>query len=194
MQLAEPQNKLLRVLIVEDEPRLRDVIPEMGFSASAARSAEDALRIMQSDPHEILLLDLHLPLMSGMEMLERVRRDWPATQAIILTAYGDLAAAQRAIRLDVVEFLSKPFHLRDVELALDRARRRCASARERSAREGNAETEEPKTLAEGEYEQIIAALRRNNGNRTAAAADLGIGRRTLHYRLADYRAQGLDVE
>jgi len=168
----------------------------MGFPASGARSAEEALRIMQSDPHEILILDLQLPAMSGMELFERVRRDWPATQVIILTAFGDLPTAQRAIRLDVTEFLSKPFHLREIELALDSARRRAID----HAPDAHASDESPadpgtgKTLAQLEYEQIQAALKRHDGNRTAAAAELGIGRRTLHYRLAQYRAAGYAIE
>jgi len=197
---AAPVRKTLRVLIVEDEQRLRDlladVVPEMGFPASSVRSAEEALRIMQSDPREILLLDLQLPAMSGMELFERVRRDWPATQVIILTAFGDLPTAQQAIRLDVAEFLSKPFHLQQIELALDRARRRIANAGSQSHPEltTNPNEAEAKTLAQLEHEQILAALRRHNGNRTAAAAELGIGRRTLHYRLAEYRAMGYPIE
>src|SRR5262245_18814985 len=56
--------RTLKVLIVEDEPRLRDllldVIPDMGFTATAARSAEEATKIMQAEAHDVLLLDLQL--------------------------------------------------------------------------------------------------------------------------------------
>ncbi len=190
-------SKVLRVLIVEDEPRLREllleVVPELGFPATAARSAEEALRLMQADPPDILILDLHLPLMSGMELFERVRQAWPHMQVIVLTAYGDLATAQRAIHLDVVEFLSKPCHLREVELALDRARQRIAEARNQTRPAPPAEPAGT-TLAETEYQQILGALRRHGGNRTAAAAELGISRRTLHYRLAEYRRAGRAIE
>ena len=98
-----------RVLIVEDEVRLRellvDVIPEMGFPAVAVRSAEEASKLMESDPREIVMLDLQLPVMSGMDFFEQVRQRWPATQVIILTGFGNLATAKAAIRLDVVDFL-----------------------------------------------------------------------------------------
>ena len=50
------------------------------------------------------------------------------------------------------------------------------------------------TLADAEYRHILAALQHNVGNRTAAAADLGISRRTLHYRLAEYRERGWHVD
>ena len=124
MPTNPPQPK---VLVVEDEPRLRDlladVIPDMGpgFSVTVARTAEDATRVMQTAPHDILLLDLHLPGKGGMDLLEQVRRDWPAAQVIIMTGYGDLDTARRAIRLDVVDFLGKPCRLAELEVALARA-------------------------------------------------------------------------
>ena len=52
----------------------------------------------------------------------------------------------------------------------------------------------PIRLDEVEHQQILASLRRHAGNRTAAATELGISRRTLHYRLAEYRQRGLDIE
>src|SRR5579862_10059945 len=72
-----------RVLIVEDELRLRellvDVIPEMGFRAVAVRSAEEAKKLMESDPYEIVMLDLQLPVMGGMNFFEQMRQRWPTT-------------------------------------------------------------------------------------------------------------------
>jgi DNA-binding NtrC family response regulator len=188
----------LRVLIVEDESRLRelllDVVPDMGFPATAARSAEEAARIMESQPHDIVLLDLQLPLMGGMDFFAQIRDRWPNTEVIILTGFGDIDAARKAIHLDVVDFLSKPFHLNSIEVALERARRRSCSRQPLPASPPqseieplNAADESDVTLAENEKRQILAALARNKGNRTAAAADLGISRRTLHYRLNQYR-------
>ncbi len=188
-----------RVLIVEDEPRLRQLlaeeIPDMGFAATAARSAEEACRLMETDPHEIMLLDLQLPVMGGMDLFDQVRRQWPATQVIILTGFGDLNAAQRAIHLDVVDFLSKPCPLREVEIALDRARRRLGAAAPPTSETPATppSVEAVATLEQTEREQILAALARNNGNRTAAARQLGISRRTLHYRLREYDQQGYSV-
>jgi DNA-binding NtrC family response regulator len=200
--MSDIATKNLRVLVVEDERRLLavllEMIPELGFGASGASSAEEAMSIMNGDPHEILLLDLQLPGMSGMEFFEQVRRRWPTTQVIILTAFGDLAAARQAIHLDVVEFLNKPFHLCDIELAFDRARRRCMSLLKQSSGDSISreidQTESTLTLAESERRQILSALQRHAGNRTAAAEELGISRRTLHYRLAEYRERGWQVE
>jgi len=188
----------LRVLIVEDESRLRDllldVVPDLGFPAIAARSAEDAKKLMEAEPFDIVLLDLQLPLMGGMDFFEEVRGRWPSAEVIILTGFGDLEAARRAIHLDVVDFLSKPFHLQAIEIALERARRRSCSKHTIRERSEISETDaasvadsDDVTLAKSEKRQILAALARNKGNRTAAAAELGISRRTLHYRLNQYR-------
>jgi DNA-binding NtrC family response regulator len=185
-------------LVVEDERRLRallvDMIPELGFSVSGTSSAEEAISLLESAPHDIALLDLQLPGMSGMELFELIRKRWPAMQVVILTAFGDLETARRAISLDVVEFLCKPFHLRDVELAFDRARRRCRQLDKRIPNLATPQSDDAITLRESEYRQILGALQRHAGNRTAAAEELGISRRTLHYRLAEYRERGRAVE
>src|SRR5690606_38767188 len=107
--------------------------------------------------------DLQLPVMAGMDLFQQVRQRWPATQVIILTGFGDLEAAKAAIRLDVVDFLSKPCHLREVEVALDRARRRLLAAMAAQAPAGSeASSEEtPETLEEVERQQILKALQRH---------------------------------
>ncbi len=184
-----------RVLIVEDEVNLRelllDVVPDMGFPASAVRSAEEALRSMQQDRPDILILDLQLPGMGGMDLFERIRRDWPEVQVIVLTGFGAILATARClIHLDVVEFLSKPCHLYNVVVALDRARRRTRMA---SQPDEISQRTPVVSLAETEYQQIAAALQRTGGNKKAAAKELGISRRTLHYRLAEYRRKGRGI-
>lgn len=116
------------VLVVEDEQRLREMLlramPDMGFVAEGVGSAEQALKMLKETPRHVLVLDLNLPGMSGLDLLEIVREDWPKIQAIVLTGFGDLEAARQAIHLDVVEFLTKPCTLGDLERALERARRR----------------------------------------------------------------------
>lgn len=195
------------VLIVEDEPRMRDVLLRAvggwGFPASAARSGEEALRMMQSEPSAIVILDLNLPGMDGMECFEQIRQRWPTTQVIILTGFGDLDAARKAIHLDVVEFLTKPCHLGELETALGRARKRLMDILPSAPEplEEEPPTFEPPsppepgvTLEEMERQHILAALARNRGNRAATAAELGISLRTLYYRLAEYEKQGFRID
>jgi DNA-binding NtrC family response regulator len=220
-----PPGEGRQVLLVEDESRLREMltraIHEMGFVPSAVSQGEAALRLMDHRGErgfDILIVDLNLPGMGGLELLEQVHARWPAMQAIILTGFGDLDAAKQAIRLDVVDFLTKPCPLGELEVALDRARNRrmkatggawpvaaettaeSASARQQlDEGEGEEEVDGGGTtpsspvpsLEEMEQRHILAVLEKNNGNRTATAAELGISLRKLYYRLGQYQKQGL---
>ena len=189
------------VLVVEDEARLRDVLvssaEECGFRAKAARAAEEAIAQMEQNPCDIVMLDLNLPCMDGLRCFEIVRERWPATSAVILTGFGTLEAAQRAIRLGVAEFLTKPASLGDIERALHRAWRMRFEVTENHAgnippiptdEAGDAGQHDlPQTMYEIEYACITAALDRHSGNRAAAAAELGMSARKLYYRLSEYR-------
>jgi DNA-binding NtrC family response regulator len=227
------------VLLVEDEPRLREMLlralAEMGFRPTAAASAEAALKLLEqygcgrpagkgeanldASPetkaearlYGIVILDLNLPGMGGMDLLAALRERWPVVQVIILTGFGDLEAARQAIHLDVVDFLTKPCALGDLEIALDRARHRLRKEIDPAARAGSPppsptpapahptnprlefvprETRPAVSLEAVERETILAALEKHHGNRNAAAAELGISLRKLYYRLAQYQRQG----
>src|SRR5690606_13043557 len=132
------QSGTMRVLIVEDESRMREllveVLPRMGFTAAGARTAEEATRMMEAELFDAMILDLQLPMMDGMTFLQKLRQSHPKLPVIILTGHGDLQAAKAAIHLDVVEFLTKPCHLGQIEVALDRARRRLEEARQEASR------------------------------------------------------------
>src|SRR5439155_2899697 len=133
--------------------------------------------------------------------------------------FATVEAAKQAVHMDMVEFLTKPCHLGEVEQALDRAVRRIAPPdppvladheMSSSARNGNGNgysnhrlPGEPsldgdegaaRTLDEVEREHILTTLQRHDGNRTATAAELGISRRTLYYKLTEYQKLGFEVE
>src|SRR5215213_7478989 len=121
-----------RVLIVEDEPRLRELLAHAiggwGFEVAQARSGEEALRLAAEQPPDIALLDLNLPGIDGLETFRRLRERVGGVQGIVLTGFASLDAARQAIHLDVVEFLTKPAPLGELEQALDRALRRIVPA------------------------------------------------------------------
>lgn len=195
-----------RLLIVEDEPRLREflerAVMDMDFEPTCARSGEQALKMLDEGTQiDVALLDLTLPGMTGMEFLEQIRGRGMAIPAIILTGYGSLEAARSAIRLEVVDFLTKPCSLQELDAALSRARQRVPVFAGEAAEEAGAEAAPPPvepvdstlpgTLEDVERAHILAALRAHDGNRASAAASLGISERTLYYRLNRYQQQGL---
>jgi DNA-binding NtrC family response regulator len=184
-----------KVLIVEDERRLRellcDVLPTMGYEPVAARTAEQAFSLISEQAPDIVVLDLNLPVMDGMSFLDRFRQSHQHTPVVIMTGFGDLKSARQAIHHDVVDFLSKPCHLGEIEAALGRARQRLNDpllkyTQEPAPTESDDDEQTVETIAEAERRMIYAALERNNGNRSAAAAELGISRRTLYNKLAEY--------
>jgi len=188
----------LRVLVVEDESRLRDMlvraITDMGFAASGVASAEAALRAFAERPIDIALLDLNLPGMSGMELLERLRRQHADVQAIVLTGFGDLETARTAMHLDAVDFLTKPCALGDLEVSLDRARSRLSrtsGASDPASDRLDHAAPAGSSLEAVERSHILSVLEKNHGNRAATAAELGISLRKLYYRLEQYQQEGL---
>jgi DNA-binding NtrC family response regulator len=195
---ARPQG---RVMVIEDEPRMRDLLVramvQWGFVVSAARSGEEAIRLAHTDPPEIVVLDLNLPGIGGLECFQKLRETLPKLQGIVLTGFASVESARAAVHLDVVEFLTKPCHLGELEQALDRAMRRLTPterlvpAAQTAASSGGASPgDEGVTLDEIERQHILATLERNNGNRTATATELGISRRTLYYKLEEYQKLG----
>ena len=209
-----PRSVAQRILIVEDERRLREMllayITEMGLEPTGASSAESALKLLEHQQFATALVDLNLPGMGGMDFCQRVRQRWPSTQLIILTGFGDLETAKRAIRLEVVDFLTKPCGMDNLEAALGRARLRwldrwLATADQRAvptppsrSHGESAPTSSPPakplhgvSIDDMERQLIIAALERHEGSREAAAAELGISVRKLYYRLRQYQQRGL---
>jgi DNA-binding NtrC family response regulator len=185
------------VLIVDDETRLREMLTtavgEMGFAVTPARSAETAMKLIEAQSYDIVILDLNLPGMSGMEFFEILRQKMPEGQVIILTGFGTLESARRAIRLDVSDFLTKPCALGELEVALERARQKRLAVwtPEKVELPPQVLSQPGMTIEELERRHILATLERNNGNRSATANELGISLRTLYYRLGAYQRQGL---
>lgn len=186
------------VLIVEDEPRMRDLLERAlkgwGFSVAAARSGEEALRLCEAAAPDVVVLDLNLPGIDGLHFFGRLRERYPLVQGIVLTGFATIENARQAVHLEVVEFLTKPCHLGELEKALDRAIKRLPPPHHAELANLAAPGTEGMTLDELERQHILAALERNNGNRTVTAQELGISRRTLYYKLEEYQKQGFKLE
>jgi phosphate regulon transcriptional regulator PhoB len=109
-----------RVLIVEDEPDIRELLvfhlEREGYQVAKARSGVEAVRLAQTSPPDLVLLDLMLPEMDGLEVCRRLRRD-PVTQAIpivMLTARGDEVDRVLGLELGADDYVVKPFSPREL--------------------------------------------------------------------------------
>src|SRR4051812_32114844 len=105
----------IRLLIVDDDEQLRQTLQRrfqrQGLSVTAADSAEAALQLLDKCRFDVALLDLHLPGMSGIEFLERLKTAQPEVEAILFTGHGSMDTAILAMKRGAYDYLTKPFHL-----------------------------------------------------------------------------------
>ncbi len=101
-----------KLLIVDDEKNirrtLRMVLSEENLAMTDCGSAEEALRLMREDPADVMLLDIKLPGMDGIKLLEKIRKDWPGTEVIMISGHGTIQDAVGSTRLGAYDFLEKP--------------------------------------------------------------------------------------
>src|ERR671915_1232195 len=132
-----------RLLLVEDDPTLRQALSfnltREGYEVAAAADGEAALEAARSDRLDLILLDVMLPGMSGMELLRVIRREGVATPVIILSAKGDEIDRVVGLKVGADDYVTKPFSrpelLARIEAVLRRQRREAAAAVDEKRRE-----------------------------------------------------------
>jgi DNA-binding NtrC family response regulator len=114
----------ITVLIVDDEDTTRnlcrEVVVESGLRPRMASTTEQALEILDQYPVDIVLTDLRIPELGGLELLKRIREFYPQTAVIVLTQYGTIENAVQATRIGAADYVTKPFHIPDLRGKLDR--------------------------------------------------------------------------
>ncbi len=114
-----------RILIVDDDPSLRQVmqmqIEEMGCHALAASSGEEALQTLASEPVSLVITDYRMPGMNGLELLERIRADFPLLPVIMITAFGSIGNAVEAIKAGAFDYIAKPIDFEQLAIVVRRA-------------------------------------------------------------------------
>ena len=121
------------MLVVDDDPDMRALIDaglrEVGFEPRLCASAEEALAVLAAEDFEVVVSDLQMPGMSGLELCERIVSSRPEVPVVVITAHGTLDAAVGAIRAGAYDFVAKPIKLEPFQLTVERAfRHRALSA------------------------------------------------------------------
>ena len=113
------------ILVVDDEAAQRELLggflESRGFTVAVAASAEDALEIIRRDPPDMVLLDVRLPGMSGIEALAEIRKLAERLPVLLITAYADLRQAVSAMKGGADDYLTKPLDLDELEAAISDA-------------------------------------------------------------------------
>jgi len=101
-----------RILIVDDEPETLDLIADFlvggGFEVATATTGEEALTLVQKDLYHIAVVDLHLPGMTGSELLRKIKSSRNDVQVIMITGYGTIRDAVECMKLGASDFITKP--------------------------------------------------------------------------------------
>ncbi|MEJ2185676.1 MAG: sigma-54 dependent transcriptional regulator [Gemmatimonadota bacterium] len=113
------------LLVVDDEPKIRRILElslsDLGYRVLGAANATEAETLLSEEPVDLVLADLQLPDRSGIELLERIRAAHADLPVILITAYGSVETAVRAIKLGAFDYVVKPFAVEEIEALVSRA-------------------------------------------------------------------------
>ncbi|MBC8162620.1 MAG: response regulator [Roseiflexaceae bacterium] len=107
------------VLIVEDDPATRRLykflLSNGGYAVTEADDGVVALEKLAQHPYELVITDMNMPRMDGMELIRVIRRDYPNTYVIMVTAFGTPDTEKQALRIGANDYLAKPFEFDELE-------------------------------------------------------------------------------
>ncbi|OAM52103.1 Fis family transcriptional regulator [Methylovorus sp. MM2] len=118
-------SKLQRVLALDDEPNMRRLLEislrQAGYQPVLAQNGREALDILRQGGADLVVSDLHMPVMDGLKLLETMRNEVIETPVIIVTAQGEIASAIAAMKLGASDYILRPFDLETLEIAITKA-------------------------------------------------------------------------
>lgn len=114
------------ILLVDDESDIREVLSlplsDLGYRVSEAATGSQALEIFRAIQPAIVLTDIKMPGMDGIELLQKIKHENPETEVIMITGHGDMELAIRSLKNDATDFISKPINVDALEIAVQRAK------------------------------------------------------------------------
>jgi DNA-binding NtrC family response regulator len=128
------QNEAGTILVVDDEPDMRalfkDVLEERGHKVTVASGGREALKCLAEEEYAVVLSDLRMKEMPGIELLTEVKRTYPDTNVILMTAFGSVESAIEAMKQGAYDYLTKPVKTEELVLITEKALREAALRRE----------------------------------------------------------------
>ncbi len=106
-------NAIPKIMVVDDEASIcnnvEKILKKSNYAVTRASSAKEALDMLAKESFSLLISDIVMPEMNGLELLKMVKKEWPVTRAVMMTAYASTDTAVKAIRMGALEYLPKPF-------------------------------------------------------------------------------------
>ncbi|MEW6088602.1 MAG: sigma-54 dependent transcriptional regulator [bacterium] len=110
------------ILVVDDEKNTRDslvkILTQEGYSVDSAKSTEDALKILKENQASLVITDLRLPGSDGLYLFRKIKKEYPDTEVILMTAYGTVESAVEAMKEGVYDYLTKPINIDELILVI----------------------------------------------------------------------------
>ncbi len=123
-----------RILVVDDDQEMRrllkDVLEDRGHQVDTAPGGKEALALLAGHDYAVVLTDLKMKGMEGLELLGEIRRDYPASNVILMTAFGTIESAIEAMKQGAYDYLTKPVKTEEMVLVVEKALREAALRRE----------------------------------------------------------------
>jgi len=114
-----------KILVVDDEAGMREflqiMLEKMGFEVVASPSGEDAINRLENSHFDLIICDLKLPKIGGMEVLRKSKEINPEVPVIMITAFGSPESAVEAMKLGAYDYITKPFKLDEIQLVINKA-------------------------------------------------------------------------
>jgi two-component system, response regulator RegA len=177
MALASNAEDLPSLLLVDDDlvfcKVLASALSKRGYTVSVAHDVDAALQIAQDNPPEYAVIDLKMPLKSGLVLVEKLKQMDDQTRIVMLTGYASITTAVEAIKLGATYYLAKPADADEIVSALHKENGDAYIAINPS----------PLSVDRIEWEHIQKILAENQGNISSTARALKMHRRTLQRKL-----------
>lgn len=119
-------NDKIKILILDDEKQFTEELSsffEDDYEAYEANNVGDGRRILHEKNIDLLILDVRLPGISGLDILKEVKEQKPAIEVIVISAHGDMDTVIKAMRLGAFDYLRKPFRFIDIQIAIERTQK-----------------------------------------------------------------------
>jgi DNA-binding NtrC family response regulator len=162
-----------RILVVDDDPDIRELLSDrlqlMGFEALCAKDGQEALTILRQETPPLTFLDLQLPGVSGMEVLQTIRREAHETTVIVITAWATAERAVEAMRAGAYDFIPKPLDPAHLEVVINKALERDSLREENRLLHSELDTQERPLIGES---GAVQALRRTAQQAAASNATI----------------------
>jgi signal transduction histidine kinase len=115
-----------KILLVDDEKDIRDVLnltlTDMGYEVFEAEDGDEAWRVFRDARPPIVLTDIKMPNMDGIELLQKIKRENPEAEVVMITGHGDMDLAVKSLKYEATDFITKPINVHVLEIALQRVR------------------------------------------------------------------------